>query len=263
MGISLKDKVAIVGGSSAGIGKAVAFAFANEGCNVVICGRDKNRLLQTKNEFSRNSKVDLLTVNMNQNSSEDIKRLVNETIKRFKKIDILFTNTGGPKSGGFFELSECDWILAHEQLLLYVVRMYNEVIPIMKKQGFGRIINDTSFTVKEPLENLILSNVYRTAIVSLAKTLSREFAKYNVTINNICPGYVDTDRLKELFGLRAKKQSLSITEVYNKVIEDMPIGRLQKPEEIANLVVFLASEKSSSITGTTIQIDGGLLRGLF
>lgn len=101
MGISLKDKVAIVGGSSAGIGKAVAFAFANEGCNVVICGRDKNRLLQTKNEISRNSKVDLLTVNMDQNSNEDIKRLVNETIKRFKKIDILFTNTGGPSQEVF------------------------------------------------------------------------------------------------------------------------------------------------------------------
>ena len=263
MNLGLINKVAIIGGSSSGIGKAVAMRLAEEGCRIVICGRDVKRLSSAKSEIIKKYKLDMISVCMDQTKKRDIKMLVDVTMKKFKRVDILFTNTGGPKSGTFFELSEDEWHKAHESLLLYVIRIYKEVIPIMKLHGFGRIINDTSFTVKEPADSLILSNVYRTAVVSLAKTLSRELAKFNITVNNICPGYVDTDRLKELFSVRAKKQGIALSDVYNKVIEDMPIGRLQKPDEIANTVAFLASDIAGNITGATIQVDGGLLKGLY
>ena len=258
----MKNKVAIIGGSSSGIGKAVAIALAQEGCNVIICGRNKEKLSSAKKDILSLTKAKALDVQVDQSNPSDIKKLVEKVMYKFNRIDILFTNTGGPKPGNFFDVSEKDWLSAHESLLLYVVRMYNEVIPIMKKQKFGRIINDTSFTVKEPAENLVLSNVYRTAVVSLAKSLSRELAGYGITINNICPGYADTDRLKEIFSNQAKKKEISVEDVYRNIISGMPIGRLQKPEEIAALVVFLASEKASSITGSTINVDGGLMRGL-
>jgi len=263
MKLGLKNKVAVIGGSSSGIGKTVAMMFAKEGCRVVICGRHADRLSAVRSEILEKHKVDVLSVCMDQTKKEDIKRLVKNTVTRLKRIDILFTNTGGPKSGNFFDFSEEDWNSAHELLLLYVVRVYNEVIPIMKEQGFGRIINNTSFTVKEPADALVLSNVYRTAVVSLAKTLSRELARFNITINNICPGFVDTDRLKELFGKTAEKEGISADEVYKRAISNMPINRLQKSDDIARLVAFLASESAETITGTTIQIDGGLIKGLF
>ncbi len=262
MELGLKNKVAIIGGSSSGIGKAVAFALAEEGCRIVLCGRDLANLVKAKKEIASKFSTEILAVKVDQSNSLDIKRLVKTVMSKFGRIDILITNTGGPKPGSFFDVSEKDWLVAHESLFLYVVRIYNEVIPIMKKQNFGRIINDTSFTVKEPVESLVLSNVYRTAVISLAKTLSRELGRYNITINNICPGFVDTDRLKEIFEARAKKENISVKDVYGKVIEGMPIGRLEKPEEIAVMVAFLASEKASSITGSTINVDGGLMRGL-
>lgn len=263
MNLGLKNKTAIIGGSSSGIGRAIALALAEEGCKVVICGRDEKKLANAKNDIIAKYNAEILALKIDQTKIADIKKLVKETIKKFKRIDILVTNTGGPKAGGFFDFAEHDWREAFELLFLYVVRIYNEVLPIMKKQKFGRIVNNTSFTVKEPAENIILSNVYRTAVVSMAKTLSRELAKYNITINNICPGLVDTDRLRELFGAKAKNEGVSINKIYAQAISSMPILRLQKPEEIAGLVVFLSSERASSITGATIQADGGLLRGVF
>ncbi len=202
-------------------------------------------------------------MHVHQNGEKQIKRLVNETVEKFGRIDILVNNTGGPKPGGFFDHEDADWQEAFELLLLYVVRMCREVIPYMKKQGSGRIINNTSFTVKEPSSNLLLSNVFRVGVVSLAKTLSQELAADNILINNVCPGSFRTARMEQLLEHRAEREGKSILQLESEIVKTIPLGRLQSSEELANLVVFLASDKASAITGATIQVDGGMLKGLF
>ena len=184
------------------------------------------------------------------------------TLKTFGQIDVLFTNTGGPPPDDFFDFADEQWQQAYEQLLLYVVRICREVIPHMRKQGGGRIINNTSVSVKEPYEDLLLSNVLRVGVASLAKTLSRQLAKDNILINTICPGFTRTDRALELLRERAGTRGISLEEMENITASEIPLGYIPSPEGMANLVVFLASERASSITGTTIQVDGGYIKGL-
>ncbi|MBD3184155.1 SDR family oxidoreductase [Candidatus Poribacteria bacterium] len=263
MNTGLKDKVAIVGGSSRGLGKACAEALAREGAKVTICSRNMERLNETANELKNKYDVEILPVACDLSNYDDIKRLVNETISGFGRIDILVNNTGGPPPGGFLDHDDSNWEKAFQGLLMYVVRICREVIPYMKKQGWGRIINNTSFTVKEPADNLILSNVFRVGVISVAKTLSRQFAKDNITVNNVCPGRFDTERIHEILEQRSKSSGDSFEVEKNKIIENIPQGRMQKTQELADLVVFLASENASGITGTTIQVDGGMVKGLF
>ncbi|MFC1719162.1 SDR family oxidoreductase [Candidatus Poribacteria bacterium] len=263
MDLGLKNKVAIVGGSSKGLGKACAVALAREGVKVTICARSESELQQTAAEIRQDCGTDVLAVVSDLAKCEDIKRLVSETMTAFGRIDILVNNTGGPPPGGFFDHDDAAWEAAFQRLLMYVVRICREVIPHMKEQGWGRIINDTSFTVKEPADRIILSNVFRVGVISIAKTLSRELAKHNITVNNVCPGTFDTERIHQILGERAETSGRTVDEVREELIQGIPLGRMQKPEELADLVVFLASEKASGITGTTIQVDGGMVKGLF
>jgi 3-oxoacyl-[acyl-carrier protein] reductase len=261
--LGLKGKVAIVGGSSRGLGRACAVALAREGAEVTICARSENELLQTAEQIRRGYGARVLAVTSDLTKYEDIKLLVNETIATFGRIDILVNNTGGPPPGDFFDHDDAAWEAAFQRLLMYVVRICREVIPHMKKRGGGRIINNTSFTVKEPVDRLILSNVFRVGVISLAKTLSRELAEYNILVNNVCPGSFDTERMRQLLEERSETSGRSVDEVREEFIQSIPLGRMQSPEELADLVVFLASERASGITGATIQVDGGMVRGLF
>ena len=190
------------------------------------------------------------------------KDIVRKVIGKYGSIDILVTNSGGPKPGAFFTLNEEDWRNAFDSVLFYVIELYRLVIPYMKKNNWGRIINNTSLTVKEPPETMVLSNVFRTGVVSLAKTMSKGLIKSNITINNICPGAFKTDRAMELLHAKANTTGVSVKEVENNAVANLPMRRYQAPHEFGDLVAFLASDLAKSITGTTIQIDGGISKGL-
>lgn len=263
MDLKLKDKIALISGASKGLGKGCALQLAKEGANIAICARGLESLNETADfiEKSTNSKV--LVIQADLSKVEDIQKVVDETIKTFDRIDILVNNSGGPPQGTFFDFSDQDWKDSFDLILLYVIRMCHLVIPYMKAQKWGRIINLTSITVKEPAENLILSNVFRVGVVSLAKTLSRELIEHNTTINNVCPGAFKTDRAVELMLNESKRTNKPIEEIERISVSNLPLKRFQTPEELGNLVAFLASDLAKGITGTTIQIDGGIIRSLF
>jgi len=262
MDLGLKGKTAIVGGSSQGLGKAVAFALAREKVNVTLCARNETPLKETAEEIERATGAHVLPLRADQTHYDDIRMIVQKTIDTFGRIDVLFTNTGGPPSGDFFDFTDTGWQQAYEQLLLYVVRICREVIPHMKRGGGGRIINNTSVAVKEPYDDLVLSNVFRVGVASLAKTLSRQLANDNILINTICPGFTRTDRALELLRKRAEVHGVSVEEMEKRTAGEIPLGYIPSPDGLADLVLLLASERASSITGATIQVDGGYIRGL-
>ncbi len=261
MDLGLKGKVAVVTGSSRGIGRAIAFGLASEGVKVTICARGEKELFETASELREETGVDVLPVKADLTISKEIKKVVSETVKRFETIHILVNNTGGPPPGGFLELSEENWVAALNLNLLSVIRMCREAAPYMVKQRWGRIINILSVAAKQPVDNLILSNTARAGVIGFSKTLSRELARYNVLVNNVCPGPTMTRRLREVIRARAAKNKTSLKKEEKKFLDEIPLRRFGKPEEIANLVVFLSSEKSSFITGATIQVDGGYIKG--
>lgn len=258
----LRGKSALVTAGSKGIGKAVAAAFAQEGCNVTICSRTKSDLLETSKEIKEKYNVDPLWCICDLNKSSDIESTFNATVKEYGNVDILVNNCGGPVPGYFAELEEKDWDHAYEQVLMSVVRFSKLVLPEMMNNEWGRIINITSISVKQPIENLMLSNSLRAGVTGFAKSLSTEVGKHNITVNNVAPGLTLTNRLYELAVLEAKENDKSHEEVLADMAKRVPMHRLARPEEIASVVLFLASKQASYLTGTTIQVDGGYTKGL-
>jgi len=263
MDLGLKGKTALVTASSKGIGKAVAEELASEGCNVAICSRTKDDLESVADDLKRKYGVDVSWSVCDLNKSADIENTFNIVVKQFGKIDILVNNCGGPTSGFFRDFVEEEWISAFEQVFLSVVRFSKFVIPGMIAKQWGRIINITSISVKQPIDNLILSNSFRSGIIGFAKSLSNEFAKYNITVNNVAPGYTLTNRLYDLAVNRAKHSGLSHEEVLADMAKQVPMNRLARPEEIGALVTYLCSNQAGYITGNTIHVDGGWVKGLF
>lgn len=261
MDFGLKNKTAIIGGSSKGLGKACAVALAREGANIVLCARGEDALLQTQRELEAMGAA-VLALRVDMSCREDNKRVVSETLRRFGSIDILVNNSGGPKPGTFRDISDEDWDTAYRDVLQYVVRMTQLCVPHMEKNGWGRIINITSISVKEPMSDMVLSNVFRTGVVSFAKTISRELIRHGITVNNVSPGYFRTERLEQLLVRGASQAGVSQEEYEKQKVADFPHGRYMDAQELGDLVCYLCSENAKSITGTTLQIDGGLMRGL-
>jgi 3-oxoacyl-[acyl-carrier protein] reductase len=263
MDLGIKGKSVLVTASSKGIGRAIAEAFTAEGCNVSICARNKEDLINAAAEIKKRYSVEPAWCVCDLNSLKDIELTFDTVVKQFGQIDILINNCGGPGTGPFQQLSEKSWQAAFEQILLSAVRFCNLVLPDMMLKEWGRIVNITSFVVKQPAENLMLSNSLRTGLVGFAKSLSNEVAKFNITVNNIAPGYTLTNRIYDLAVSKAKQTGKSHEEILVEMAKEVPLNRLAGPEEIASAVVFLASKQASYITGNTIQVDGGLVKGIY
>ena len=264
MDLGLKGKVALVLAASKGLGRASAAALAAEGASVAIGARNRQTLEKTTKDIELETGSRVLAVPTDVTREKELEIIVAATVQEFGYIDILVNNAGGPPSGTFDTLGDEQWQSAFELNLLSAVRLVRLVLPHMRQRGSGRIINIVSTSVKEPIEGLLLSNATRMAVVGLAKTLSLELAPDNITVNNVCPGRFLTDRLRQGHMIKEKiARGMSEAEALRSVAQDIPMGRIGKPEELAALVAFLASEQAGYITGTTIQVDGGLVRAMF
>jgi 3-oxoacyl-[acyl-carrier protein] reductase len=260
--LGLRDRVAIVAASSQGLGKAVARGLAQEGAKLALCSRKAASLNATADEIRTATGADVLAQVVDVSLEEQVRRFVQDTLSRFGRIDICVTNAGGPPSKSFAETSVEDWQAAVHLNLMSAIYLAREVLPVMKQRRWGRLITITSVTVKQPVEGLILSNSVRCAVTGLVKTLSNEYGPYNVLVNNVCPGYTLTARLDELANKIARAEGADPAQVRQRWAGQVPLGRLGQPEEFANLVVFLASERASYINGASIAVDGGFVKGI-
>jgi 3-oxoacyl-[acyl-carrier protein] reductase len=262
MDLGLRGKVALVAGASQGMGRAAALGFAREGAKVGICARGEAALNEAAEMMRRETGAEVWAMAADMNKAEDIRRFVNETAERFGRLDVVVNNAGGPPPGEFMKFTDDDWHNAFDLSFMSTMRMTRAAVPHMRKAGGGRVINITSYSVKEPIAGLVLSNSIRSGVIGLAKTLSRELARDNILINNICPGRIDTERAQKLNRARAERLKKPVEEINKEMAAEVPLGRYGTAEETADLIVFLGSARASYITGTTIQVDGGLVRGI-
>jgi 3-oxoacyl-[acyl-carrier protein] reductase len=253
MDLGLKNKVAFIAASSDGLGKAVAMELANEGATIIINGRNKAKLEKTKNDIELKYHTKVLAI-PGDLANKDEREVVLKTIfSHHNTINILVTNTGGPPSGKFEDLTMEDWDNTYKLLLASTVSIIKAILPGMKQQQWGRIIAITSQAVKQPVDNLILSNSVRASVVGLMKTLANELGKHNITVNNVMPGYTKTNRLLSL---------IENNPSFANAIDEIPLKRFGNPEEFAAAVTFLASERASYITGTSLAVDGGWIKNI-
>ena len=263
MDLGLRDRVAIVAASSKGLGKAVAMGLAREGVRLALCARTAAELEATAQEIRNATSAEVLTRTVDVTDYAQVKKLVAETASHFGRVDICVTNAGGPPAKPFSDTTVEDWQSGVSLNLMSTLYLVREVLPLMQARKWGRLITITSASVKQPIDNLVLSNSVRAAVSGLVKSLSNEYARDNITVNNACPGYTLTDRLGELSEKLAKVDGSTPQQVQQRWANQIPMGRLGTPEEFANLVVFLASERASYITGVSIAVDGGFVRGIY
>lgn len=263
MDFKLKDKVALVCAASEGLGKATALELANEGAKVAICSRDKNKILEAKIEISEKSENEVYAVTADLTKPEQIKKLHSQVLENLGDIEILINNVGGPPPGTFESLQDIDWQEAINLTMMSALRISKLVLPRMKEKKWGRIINISSVSVKTPVTNLFLSNSIRLGVLGWAKALSDEVAESGITVNTVCPGITRTNRIKDLFSEGAKTSGKTLKEIEEQTALGIPMRRIGEPEDLAGLIAFLASERSSYMTGLAIQVDGGSARTYF
>ena len=262
MDLGLKNKIALVAAASRGLGRAVAEELAAEGASLVICSRRAETIAGVANEIRDATGAEVFGIGADVSNPGDVARLIHSGIERFGRIDILVTNAGGPPAGPFDSFSLAQWEDATRLLLHSAIELARGVLPGMKERRWGRILNITSIAVKQPVDNLILSNSLRAAVTGFARTLANEVASSGVTVNNIMPGYTRTERVEELARMMSEKQGITPAEFIARWEKEIPMRRIGEPREFAALAAFLVSERASYITGTSIPVDGGWIKGL-
>ncbi len=262
METELKNRVAIVAASSQGLGRATAEAFAAEGCRVAMCSRNRESLNAVAEKIRSQHKADVFTKAFDVTDAAAVHDFVSAVVQEFGGVDICVTNAGGPPAKGFLATTIEEWKRAVDLNFMSTVYFAHEVIPQMQKKKWGRIITITSITTKQPVADLVYSNAVRAAVVGLVKSLANEFGKDGILVNNVGPGYTATDRLIELAKSRSAASGKSEKEIFESWAVDAPLKRLGEPRELADAIVWLASERASYITGQTVLVDGGLYKGL-
>ncbi|USB34036.1 SDR family oxidoreductase [Paenibacillus sp. YPG26] len=262
MNLGLSGRSVFVAAASKGLGRASALAFAREGALVTIASRNQEQLSHAREEILKATGYTVNTVCMDVTDEKDIRQAIKTAAESQGGLDVVVTNAGGPPGGTFADMSDEDWQRGFELNLLSVIRMIREAVPYMRSAGGGRIVNLASTSIKQPIPGLILSNVFRAGVQSLTKTLAEELAKDGILINTIAPGRIATDRITELDTARAEKKGTSLESIQAEAAEAIPLGRMGTPEEFARLVAFYGSFANTYVTGQSIMVDGGMLRGL-
>jgi 3-oxoacyl-[acyl-carrier protein] reductase len=262
MDLGLKNKIALVTAASRGLGRAVAEELAAEGASLIICSRKQETIERVANEIKEATGASVFGAAADVSNPDDVARLVDAGLQRFGRIDILVTNAGGPPAGQFESFNLEHWDAATRLLLHSAVELARQVLPGMKERRWGRILNITSIAVKQPVDNLILSNSLRAAVTGFARTLANEVAQFGITVNNIMPGYTRTERVEELSRMMAEKQGITPEEFVARWEQEIPMRRIGDPREFAALAAFLVSERASYITGTSTPVDGGWIKAI-
>jgi 3-oxoacyl-[acyl-carrier protein] reductase len=267
MDLGINGKVALVAAASKGFGHAVATQLAAEGCRVAICARNRAPLERAAHEIERdaqrsNAAAEVLPIVADVSKADDCRRFVQTTTDHWVGVDVLVTNTGGPAPGTFDTIEESAWNDAVQSTLMNVVRLVRRCLPSMKQRKWGRIVNITSISAKQPIDGLLLSNAIRPAVIGLARSLAAELGSYNILVNNVCPGSHLTDRLRELAHVRTQKNHTSADHELELMAKTCPLNRLGQPEELASVVAFLCSQRASYVNGQSIVVDGGTYRGM-
>ena len=262
MDLELKGKVAIIGGASKGLGRACADVLAEEGARITICSRTREDLEQAAEEIRDATGAEVLAFAGDLEKYDTIKELIHATVERFGRLDIMVNNSGGPPLARSYNATEEQWETAVQRSLFFFARMSREAVPHLKRQGGGRIVNILASTVYQPIPNLALSGATRLGVVAFAKSLADEVGRDGILVNNVCPGSILTERMLSNVTSRAKELGISVDEGLAQRASETAVGRIGDPKELAYLVAFLASGKSSYITGATILVDGGLVRSV-
>lgn len=262
METGLRHRVAIVAASSKGIGRATALALAAEGAHLALCARNADALEQVAEEARRVHGVSVHTDTFDVADDLRVRQFVETVHREFGRIDVCVTNAGGPPAKPFLETAMTEWDSAYQLNLRSIVSFAHAVLPYMQQQHWGRIVTITSVAVKQPVPELVLSNSVRAGVLGLVRSLATQFGPDNITVNNVGPGYTATARMKELAETRARTTGVSAADYETQMAEGIPLRRLAQPEEVADAIVWLASERASYVTGQTVLVDGGVYRGL-
>lgn len=262
MDTGLEDRVVVVAASSQGIGRATALRFAAEGAHLALCARKQDALQELAEHVRQTFGVQVYTAKLDVADDASVRQFVDDIHEQFGRIDVCVTNAGGPPAKLFLETTMDEWDLAYQRNLRSIVSFAQAVLPHMQRQRWGRLVTITSMTVKQPVPNLVLSNAIRAGVLGLVRSLAGQFGPDGITVNNVGPGYTATDRLKQLAAHHARASGGSDDEYFAQITKDVPLGRLAQPEEVADAIVWLASERAAYITGQTILVDGGVYRGI-